>query len=209
MTHSLASLRSFSLFCCFFCLFAFYIHSHSVSHKVRCGVYPSSHRSAPPVSSPLICLSSLCFSPSVSPPLHHLSIFRFSLGLFFTFPLSHISYFFPLNVSLLSLSRLLLTLFIAHTVSPSRSSSSSPLLSPLSLCTPSFILYSWHHVLTLSSPLSIHLPPPLSSSITLAFPGCLWYPFIPPSSLHTSSPPSFPIHFPLHRGMVGNMEMSA
>lgn len=148
LTQSLASLHSFSLFCCFFFLSFCFLYSQPQCFSqgqvwsLSCLAPLSTSRLFSP-HLPLLAL----FLPICITPLHHLSIFRFSLGLFFTFPLSHISYFFPLNVSLLSLSRLLLTLFIAHTVSPLRSSSSSPLLSPLSLCTPSFILYSWHHVL--------------------------------------------------------------
>lgn len=134
-------------------------------------------------SSPLICLSSLCFSLPVSPPSILVSP---SASLVVSFSRTSSLLLSLFCLSLLSLSCLLLTLFIAHTVSPSRSSS-TPLLSPLSLFTPSFILYSWHRFLFTHFhphfPLQAPNLPLLSSSITLAFPGCLSSPpFILPSS---------------------------
>lgn len=94
----------------------------------------------------------------------------------------------------------------------------SPLLSPLSLFAPPFILYSWHCVLF--TPFHPHFPytsttptpPPLSSSITLAFPGCLSSPpFILPSCEHTSSPPFLPDSFSSSQtngGKYGNVSVT-
>lgn len=88
-----------------------------------------------------------------TPPIHHPAIF--------SCPLGSSSALTPPNFPLLSLNCLLLTLFTAHT--------SSSFLSTHSPLAPSYILYSWHHILF--APFhphfpctSSHPPPPPSSS---------------------------------------------
>lgn len=154
---------------CFY-LLSLSIHSHSVAHKVRCGVYPASCCCTPPA-----LLPSCASFRSVSLYLDHppTSIFSFShcisRGLFFSFspPTSSLTPYFHLpNRCLLSLSCLLLTLFIAYTVSPLRASSS--------------LLFSHHFLFSL--PLSFSIP----GTAFLSHPFIPTF-FTPPLSSH---PPS-------------------
>lgn len=138
-------------------------------------------------------LSSLCFSPPVPTPTPSSP---FLGSLFHLLPLSLLLFLSLPNVSLLSLSCLLLTLFIAHTVSPSRSSSSllfshhSVFTLPLSFSIPGTTLSS--HTFIPTFPVTSPAPPPPPPPLILHHFGIprlslLFHPSILPSFAHTSS----------------------
>lgn len=137
--------------------------------------------------SPLLALFlSTCTNPPSTHPV--VSIFRFSVS-----PTSSLASLVSLSSECLSFVPQLSPINLVYRSQrlPIEILLLSPLLSPLCLCTPPFILYSWHHALFSHFhphfPSHFPSPPPLlSSSITLAFPDCLCSSILP-SFAHTSS----------------------